>query len=125
MLAFAVCGNNLSQQDLPNYIDLLFYNEDSQTSTSILSYKPALTGRTPQPVSGRDDAYEAIFTAYIPASAIQSADKKYNVLNLLCNTNSDSILATLTLDSIQTIPNDYTLMIQWAMVFTNTTIQQS
>ena len=69
------------------------------------------------------DAYEAIFTAYIPATAIKS-DKNYNVLNLLCNTDSTSILATLTLDEIQTIPDDYTLMVQWAMVFTNTVIDE-
>lgn len=120
-LAFAVCGN-LSQQDLPNYIDLVYYDSQSQSSTSILSYKPSLTGRTPQMVGA--DAYEAIFTAYVPATAIATSDKKYNVLNLLCNTDSTSILATLTLDEIQPIPDDYTLMVQWAMVFTNTAIDE-
>ena len=111
LLTCAITGLDISS-DIPQYIDLLDSNNHS-----ILSYKPSLTGVT---IENTSSSNKAIFTAYIPQSAISAATHVYRTIKLYSRSSDDSTeLASLTLEDDTTIPDDYAVMIQWSMSFTN------
>ena len=119
LLTTAITGESIAN-DIPQYIDILYSeNPSSETPnfTSLLTYKPSITGTSRENTSV---ANKAIFTAYVPQSALKTTTRVFNKIAMYSKSNDESTeIAELILTEVTTIPDDYAVMIQWTMSFSN------
>jgi hypothetical protein len=119
ILANVLCGNEISKNRMPRYLDI-----EDKNGESILINRLSLTAEVAEiKENEKVVGYGAKFTAMLPSFQISTSNSfiTINTLKLYSNPNGeDTCLATIDLEeSIELEVSNYSHLIEWMMTFEN------